>query len=136
MEYVNGDEKLTFDAGVYDEPFEGTLNLSGDTFPNSISIYNVDTSWDNKFISEGGIFMTTVSIKKWGNSKAVRIPNNILNALNLHENDKLNIEVVDNQMILTKTVAELTIEDLFANYEGETFQTKLQEFEPMGNEKW
>ncbi|AQY49948.1 pemI-like protein [Listeria weihenstephanensis FSL R9-0317] len=80
--------------------------------------------------------MTTVSIKKWGNSKAVRIPNNILNALNLHENDKLNIEVVDNQMILTKTVAELTIEDLFANYEGETFQTKLQEFEPMGNEKW
>ncbi|EBD1395892.1 AbrB/MazE/SpoVT family DNA-binding domain-containing protein, partial [Listeria monocytogenes] len=25
--------------------------------------------------------MTTVSVKKWGNSKAVRLPNNLLNAL-------------------------------------------------------
>ncbi|EUJ25272.1 AbrB/MazE/SpoVT family DNA-binding domain-containing protein [Listeria cornellensis] len=80
--------------------------------------------------------MTTVSIKKWGNSKAVRLPNNILNALNIHENDNLYIEVVDNQMILTKTVADLTIEDLFKDYQGEPFQSELQEFEPIGDEKW
>ncbi|MBC1517172.1 AbrB/MazE/SpoVT family DNA-binding domain-containing protein [Listeria immobilis] len=80
--------------------------------------------------------MTTVSIKKWGNSKAVRLPNNILNALDIHEDDNLKIEVVENQMILTKTTADLTIEDLFANYDGEPFYTKLQEFEPTGDEKW
>lgn len=80
--------------------------------------------------------MTTVSIKKWGNSKAVRLPNNILNALDIHEDDNLKIEVVENQMILTKTTADLTIEDLFANYDEEPFYTKLQEFEPTGDEKW
>ncbi|MBA3926243.1 AbrB/MazE/SpoVT family DNA-binding domain-containing protein [Listeria rustica] len=80
--------------------------------------------------------MTIVSVEKWGNSKAVRLPNNILSALNIQENDSLTIEVVDNQMILTKKVGDLTIEDLFANYEGEAFQTKLQELEPMGDEKW
>ncbi|EAC4365711.1 AbrB/MazE/SpoVT family DNA-binding domain-containing protein [Listeria monocytogenes] len=80
--------------------------------------------------------MTTVSIKKWGNSKAVRLPNNVLNALNIQENDQLNVEVINNQLILTKTVEELTIDDLFANYHGEVFHTEVQEFEPIGDEKW
>ncbi|TYU99878.1 AbrB/MazE/SpoVT family DNA-binding domain-containing protein [Listeria monocytogenes] len=80
--------------------------------------------------------MATVSIKKWGNSKAIRLPNNILNALNIHENDDLQIEVIDNKTILTKAVADFTIEDLFANYQGEAFQTELYEFEPLGDEKW
>ncbi|EAE4446738.1 AbrB/MazE/SpoVT family DNA-binding domain-containing protein, partial [Listeria monocytogenes] len=49
--------------------------------------------------------MTTVSVKKWGNSKAVRLPNNLLNALDIKENDDLQVEVINNQMILTKTAA-------------------------------
>uniref|UniRef100_UPI003132EBFB AbrB/MazE/SpoVT family DNA-binding domain-containing protein n=1 Tax=Listeria monocytogenes TaxID=1639 RepID=UPI003132EBFB len=43
--------------------------------------------------------MTTVSVKKWGNSKAVRLPNNLLNALDIKENDDLQVEVINNQMI-------------------------------------
>ncbi|EHE1063219.1 AbrB/MazE/SpoVT family DNA-binding domain-containing protein [Listeria monocytogenes] len=80
--------------------------------------------------------MTTVSVKKWGNSKAVRLPNNLLNALDIKENDDLHVEVINNQMILTKTATDLRIEDLFANYQGESFQTELQTFEPIGDEKW
>ncbi|EAC4520802.1 TPA_asm: AbrB/MazE/SpoVT family DNA-binding domain-containing protein [Listeria monocytogenes] len=80
--------------------------------------------------------MTTVSVKKWGNSKAVRLPNNLLNALDIKENDDLKVEVINNQMILTKTAADLRIEDLYANYQGEPFQTELQTFEPIGDEKW
>ncbi|EAC9335802.1 AbrB/MazE/SpoVT family DNA-binding domain-containing protein [Listeria monocytogenes] len=80
--------------------------------------------------------MTTVSVKKWGNSKAVRLPNNLLNALDIKENDDLKVEVINNQMILTKTAIDLRIEDLFANYQGEPFQTELQKFEPIGDEKW
>nr|WP_246369343.1 DUF1433 domain-containing protein [Listeria rustica] len=33
MGYVNGDKKLSFDAGVYDERFEGALDATGDSFP-------------------------------------------------------------------------------------------------------
>ncbi|EIL7880421.1 AbrB/MazE/SpoVT family DNA-binding domain-containing protein [Listeria monocytogenes] len=80
--------------------------------------------------------MTTVSVKKWGNSKAVCLPNNLLNALDIKENDNLQVEVLNNQMILTKIAADLRIEDLFANYQGESFQTELQTFDPIGDEKW
>ena len=33
-------------------------------------------------------------------------------------------------------VEELTIEKMFEDYEGESFQSKLTEFKPEGNEKW
>ncbi|AQP53821.1 hypothetical protein CBF34_10375 [Vagococcus penaei] len=35
-----------------------------------------------------------------------------------------------------EVVEELTIEKVFEDYKGEPFQSKLIEFEPVGNEKW
>nr|WP_244966933.1 DUF1433 domain-containing protein [Listeria grandensis] len=35
--YVNGDRKLSFDAGVYDEHYEGALIISGESFPHAKS---------------------------------------------------------------------------------------------------
>ncbi|KGL38141.1 DUF1433 domain-containing protein [Listeria sp. SHR_NRA_18] len=38
MGYVNGDKKLSFDAGVYDEHYEGALIISGESFPYTKSL--------------------------------------------------------------------------------------------------
>lgn len=42
------------------------------------------------------------SIKKWGNSLAIRIPSNISKALNLKEESIIDINLRDNKIILEK----------------------------------
>lgn len=42
------------------------------------------------------------SIKKWGNSLAVRIPSNISKTLNLKEESIIDINLKDNKIILEK----------------------------------
>ena len=42
-----------------------------------------------------------IVIKKWGNSDGIRIPNNILKALNLKTNDVLDIEQIDKKIVIS-----------------------------------
>lgn len=77
-----------------------------------------------------------VSVNKWGNSKGVRLPKSVTESLGIDYNDSLKIEIKDNAIILRKPKNETTIEELFKNYKGGSFQSEIQEFEPIGNEKW
>ncbi|MGL4484805.1 MAG: AbrB/MazE/SpoVT family DNA-binding domain-containing protein [Anaerovoracaceae bacterium] len=82
--------------------------------------------------------ITTIS--KWGNSNAIRVPVEILKKAQLSLNDKLVFNVdKDNRIILSRVpeAREGTLEYLFKDYEGESFQTELIELgEPLGEEKW
>lgn len=50
------------------------------------------------------ILMTTATLSKWGNSSAVRIPNQFLKRLNLEEGAELQIIVTpDNEILLRPT---------------------------------
>ncbi|MHC5250112.1 AbrB/MazE/SpoVT family DNA-binding domain-containing protein [Enterococcus sp. LJL90] len=84
--------------------------------------------------------MTKITVNNWGNSLAIRIPKDISQKFNVENGDKLNIEIKDNQLIITHTVEEektLTFEELFADYNGESFKTELIDFgESTGNEQW
>lgn len=80
--------------------------------------------------------MMKVSVSKWGNSNAIRLPKTITDSLNISSKDSLNIEIKNDTIILSKLKEELTIEELFKEYNGGSFKTNLQEFEPTGNEKW
>ncbi|MCL2238155.1 MAG: AbrB/MazE/SpoVT family DNA-binding domain-containing protein [Treponema sp.] len=83
--------------------------------------------------------MTQALITKWGNSHALRIPSKIMKEMRLDCNDKVYLETSDDKIIITKTPAPKkgTLEYLFKDYSGESFQTALiNPTTPAGNEKW
>lgn len=80
--------------------------------------------------------MIQIPVGKWGNSNAVRIPIELLKAIGAKQGDKLNVEVENGKLIFEKEQEQLTIAKLFENYNGESFDSELIEFEPIGNELW
>ena len=55
--------------------------------------------------------MMQIPIGKWGNSNAIRIPVDLLNAIGAKQGDKLNVEIENGKLILGKNVdEELTFE--------------------------
>ena len=80
------------------------------------------------------------TISKWGNSKAIRLPLEILEQANLSVNDRMYLNVDENErIILTKIPSPQkgTLEYLFKDYTGGTFQTELNNLnEPIGKEQW
>jgi antitoxin MazE len=82
----------------------------------------------------------TVVVTKWGNSKGIRVPNEMLEKANIKLNDKLFFEVEkDGCIVLSKipTPQKGTLEYLFKDYQKPPFQTELVDLgEPVGNEKW
>jgi antitoxin MazE len=52
------------------------------------------------------ILMTTVTLSKWGNSSAIRIPNQFLKRLNLEDGSELQIIVTPDNEILLRPTAE------------------------------
>lgn len=79
-------------------------------------------------------------VSKWGNSKGIRVPAEVLKAAKIDVNDRLFFEVDENdRVILTKvpTPKKGTLEYLFRDYDGGSFRTKLLDLgEPVGDEQW
>jgi antitoxin component of MazEF toxin-antitoxin module len=82
---------------------------------------------------------TKATVSMWGNSQALRIPIEISRNLGIRVNDEVVLEVRENVLTVSKPEVpqEGTIEYLFKDYSGETFQTELINPDvPVGNEKW
>ena len=79
-------------------------------------------------------------VSKWGNSKGIRLPAEVLKKAQVDINDRLFFEVDENnRIILTKapTPKEGTLEYLFKDYDGGSFETELVDLgKPMGKEEW
>ena len=79
-------------------------------------------------------------VSQWGNSKGIRMPVEVLRKAQVELHDKLFFEVdEDKRIILTRAPSpkQGTLEYLFKDYEGDAFQTELNDLgEPMGHEKW
>lgn len=80
--------------------------------------------------------MIHLPVKQWGNSHAIRLPKSLLEALEAEKDDDLNVEVINHSIVLTKAEKEITFEELFKDYNKETFTTEIQHFSSVGNEKW
>lgn len=75
------------------------------------------------------------TIFKLGNSNAVRIPKHIMAALELKTDDEIKIELVDNQIVLQKSLKHMTIDELFKNYKGpNTIKLEFDDM-PVGREE-
>lgn len=87
--------------------------------------------------------METLPIKKWGNSNGLRLPKNIMEYLDVQTNDQVSLvkeEKNGKKRLIIEAAApqqELTIEELFADYNGEQFKAELIDLgEAEGQELW
>jgi len=80
----------------------------------------------------------TTTIKRWGNSAAIRIPRHILAQANLEEETDVEIILIKEGEITLRAVRKRkSIQELFADYDEGFFQSKEIEWgEPQGNEVW
>ena len=79
-----------------------------------------------------------LTVNKWGNSIAIRLPKQLVQELKLQKDDILDYKISNNKLILEKKseIPELTVEDLFKDYKGEPVDTTTFIFESKGNEQW
>ncbi len=78
------------------------------------------------------------TVQKWGNSQAIRIPKNVLEALQWRVNDKVEIEIGDGKLAISKaeTRQYTSLAQLFEGYEGDYVCEELDWGPPVGNEVW
>ncbi|MDR0917123.1 MAG: AbrB/MazE/SpoVT family DNA-binding domain-containing protein [Oscillospiraceae bacterium] len=72
------------------------------------------------------------TIAKWGNSNAVRLPKALTDALDLHENDTVQIEVKGREIVIKKPYP--TLKELFENYDGDYVCEEWDTGTPRGDE--
>ncbi|QNR08055.1 MULTISPECIES: AbrB/MazE/SpoVT family DNA-binding domain-containing protein [Macrococcoides] len=78
-----------------------------------------------------------VSLQQWGNSQGIRIPKSIVNEMNLDKNQKFDLTMQDEKIILTKQQQNNSlIRELFENYETENKPSEFDWGKPRGNEVW
>ena len=78
-----------------------------------------------------------IRLQKWGNSDGIRIPSNILKALNLKTNDTLNLEQIDDKIIISKPKkTKISLKEKFEEYEGKNLAKDFEWDEAKGNELW
>ncbi|NCJ05145.1 AbrB/MazE/SpoVT family DNA-binding domain-containing protein [Synechococcales cyanobacterium C] len=76
-------------------------------------------------------------IGQWGNSLAVRIPKQAVDALHLKANDALEFSVADGKLVLepVQALPQLSLEELLSEA-TETSEPEVNWGEPVGNEVW
>jgi len=80
----------------------------------------------------------TATIRRWGNSAAVRIPRHILSQANLEEGTDVEIFLSKVGEITLRAIRKRkSIQELFAGYDGTFFQTEEIDWGvPQGDEEW
>lgn len=87
-----------------------------------------------QIISKGVTMMKNSSIEMLENGCSIKLSEDMLRTLQPIAGESLKAEIIEDRLILRK---ECTIEELFKDYTGENFDSKLQDLGgPVGNEKW
>lgn len=83
---------------------------------------------------KGGLFMT-VAVNQWGNSLAIRVPQNVVKELQLEKGSELEMVIQDQHIVLKPTKKKFTVEFAMQDMEGKTAPSELfAEIEPKGDE--
>ena len=77
--------------------------------------------------------MTTLTIRKNGNAVGISIPKKILKLLNLHIGDEVDLDVQDDQIILRPHHEELTLEQLLAESDKNSFKVTSEDKQWLGS---
>jgi len=66
--------------------------------------------------------MTQVIIGRWGKNLAVRFPNEIATALQLHDGDRVEVESQPDQIVIRRAKPRYTLEEMFAGKSPEEWR--------------
>ena len=77
----------------------------------------------------------TVSIKKWGNSLAVRLPKDVAQSLEVENDSKLDLRVENGKLILTPR-RENDLPQLLEQITSENLHKEIETGEAVGHENW
>ncbi len=77
----------------------------------------------------------TVSIKKWGNSLAVRLPKDVAQSLEVENDSKLDLRVENGKLILTPR-RENDLSHLLEQITSENLHKEIETGEAVGHENW
>lgn len=86
------------------------------------------------YIRNGGVNMGLI-LQKWGNSNAIRLPKTLLDELDWKSNQELDFLITEEGLTL-KPTKKLTIENLFAGFEGRIEEKELDWGQAQGSEVW
>ena len=78
-----------------------------------------------------------VKVQKWGNSDGIRIPSNMLRALNIKSNDFLDIVQIDDKIIISvPKKTKVSLAERVEKYKGTNLTKDFEWDESVGNEIW
>jgi len=75
-----------------------------------------------------------VTVKKWGNSQAIRLPKAIAESLDIKENENVEIKVRNDEIIIKKVRRHKSFEERMAGYDGDYNFVEMDTGNPMGKE--
>ena len=78
--------------------------------------------------------MYITTIQKWGNDVVLRIPDDILEKVNIKANDKVEIKILNRGLIITPVKKRKTLKERIDNYEGDYKCTEANFGESKGKE--
>ena len=76
---------------------------------------------------------TQATIKRWGNSLAIRIPKSILDSLQFEQDATVSLVVDDGRLVVAPL---LTLDDFVSAITDENRHDEADWGEPVGNEVW
>lgn len=79
---------------------------------------------------------TRTQIVSWGNSQALRIPQEMLRALQVGEGDEVELAVSDGRLVVQPVNPKLSLESLVASITPENCHDEVDWGKPVGNEVW
>ena len=85
---------------------------------------------NKKHPNEGSVYMSTVTIQKWGNSLGIRIPKEVTELLSINQGAHLELTVKENENIITlkpqKVRKQYSLEELLSQI---TPENRHEEFD-------
>ena len=57
--------------------------------------------------------MVRVTVGRWGNNLAVRLPGEIVEAARLHDGERVDVEELDGAVVIRRAEPRIVLEDLF-----------------------
>lgn len=77
------------------------------------------------------------TIQKWGNSQGIRLPKIILDDLNIHEGEEVEIFTENNSIIIKPASKKRkSIQELFDDYNDDYVPEEIDWGKPVGGEVW
>lgn len=83
-----------------------------------------------------GVLIMITSLKKWGNSVGIRIPQEFLRILKLAADTTVSVTCEDNKIIIKAADEPTCLADLFKDYDGDYKPQEIDWGKPVGKEVW